>query len=332
MAELPFPAWDPVLLNLGFLQIRWYSLMYVVGFVAGHMILSRLAKARFFPLAQERVADLIFWLVLGVILGGRVGYCLFYRPELLATWQVIAVWEGGLSFHGGLLGVVIAAVAFSYKHRVSGWRVLDSLALAVTPGIFAVRLANFINGELYGRICSTMDPFQASAAPPWAMRFPTDPVALQQLGIPVGAGIREREAQMREAFGTGQWEQIQLQVPLRHPSQIYEAIGEGLIAGLVLLIVYRLTRHRPLGSGVYGGLFALLYGGSRFVVEYFRQPDAQFRDPDAGDHLGTVLMGFTMGQVLCAAMIAYGLLAVGLRWRKRDGLREDPAPAPPAQA
>ncbi len=318
MAEIAFPLIDPVIVQLGPLQIRWYSMMYVVGFVAGYHILKRLGRARFFPLPVERAADLIFWLVIGVMLGGRIGYCAFYRPELLASWRAIAVWEGGLSFHGGLLGVAATALLFARRHRISAWRLLDCLALAITPGIFAVRCANFVNGELYGRV--------ADASVPWAVRFPSDPVALGLLGVDAGAGIREREAALRRAFDSGQWEAIRQQVPLRHPSQLYEALGEGVVVGLVLLAAYLLTRRRPLGSGVYGGLFALGYGAVRFALERYREPDEQFRGP--GDPVGTVALGLTMGQVLCAAMIAYGAVAMALRWRRREGLREDqPAPA-----
>jgi len=312
MAEIPFPAWDPVLLHLGPLQLRWYAVGYLFGFIAGMSILQRLARARVFPIAPEKVPDLLFWLILGVMFGGRIGYCLFYKPELFLTWRVIAVWEGGLSFHGGLLGVVVASILWSWSQRLSAWRVLDCMALATTPGVFAVRIANFINGELYGRV--------TDETVPWAMRFPSDPIALNKLGIIGGMGIRDRDAALREAIESGAWERIRDQVPLRHPSQLYEALGEGLLLGLVLLVVYLATRRKPLGSGVYGGIFALGYGGVRFVVEYFRQPDAQFRD--AEDPLGTVIGSFTMGQVLCAAMIAYGLAVILFRWKRREGLAE----------
>lgn len=321
MGEIAFPAWDPVLLSLGFLQIRWYSLMYVVGFIAGHMILTRQSRDRFCPLPAPKVADLIFWLVLGVMLGGRIGYCLFYRQELILSWKVIAVWEGGLSFHGGFLGCLIAGLLFARKHGVSGMRLADCIVLGVTPGIFAVRCANFINGELYGRV--------TDATVAWAMRFPTDPVALRLMRIDA-VGIRDREAALREAIDSGTWAAVMERVPLRHPSQLYEAVGEGLLVGLVLLVVYLVTRRRPLGSGVYGGIFTLGYGTARFAVEYFRQPDEQFRDQN--DPLGTVMLGMTMGQVLCSAMILYGLVIIPLRWNKREGLRQDDPEAPPNSA
>lgn len=314
MGEILFPAWDPIIVQLGPLQIRWYSMGYVVGFLAALAILKRLARARLFPCAPEKVPDLIFWLILGVMLGGRIGYCLFYKPELFLSWHVIAVWEGGLSFHGGLLGTILAAILWARHEKVAPLRVLDCLALATTPGILAVRLANFVNGELYGRV--------TDESVPWAMRFPTDPVALEQMGIAAGSGIRDRDAALRELIDNGTWDRVRERgdVPLRHPSQLYEALGEGLLVGLVLLVVYLATRKRHLGVGVYSGIFMLGYGASRFVVEYFRQPDAQFRDAD--DPLGTVLGSFTMGQVLCSAMIAYGLVAILLCWNRRE---ESPA-------
>ena len=119
MGEILFPAWDPVIVSIGPLQIRWYSMMYVVAFVIGHLLMTRLARARLLPLSPDRVADLIFWLVLGVMLGGRLGYCVFYKPELLLSWRVIAVWEGGLSFHGGLCGVVVCAILFARRQGIS---------------------------------------------------------------------------------------------------------------------------------------------------------------------------------------------------------------------
>ncbi len=315
MGEILFPCWSPVLLELGPLQIRWYSLGYIIGFVVAHWILVRLARARLFPLPAVRAGDLVFWLVLGVMLGGRIGYCLFYRPELLASWRVIAVWEGGLSFHGGLLGVILATLLFARRHRVPALRLLDCLALAVTPGIFAVRCANFINGELYGRV--------TDASVPWAMRFPTDPVASRLLGIG-GEGMRDREAQLRAAIDNGQWAEVMDQVPLRHPSQLYEALGEGLLLGLVLLGVYLWTKRKPLGIGMYGALFMFGYGLFRFLIEDYRQPDEQFRDAD--DPLGTVWLGLTMGQVLCLSMMLVGVVIVAVR-AGQGALRTELPPA-----
>lgn len=306
LGEILFPAIQPWLVDLGFLQLRWYGLMFVVGFFVGQAILVRLARAKFLPVTDKQAADLVLWLVLGVLLGGRIGYCVFYRPDLLTDpLQLVRVWEGGLSFHGGLIGVCLTFLWFARRHKVSAWRVGDCCALAVTPGIFAVRCANFVNGELYGRI--------ASAAVPWAMRFPTDPEAQRLLRVPPGASMHERELLILKAYGDGTWERIRPQVPLRHPSQVYEALGEGVLLGLFLLVLYRATRSRPLGPGAYGGAFVAAYGAVRFFLEYFRQPDSQFASPT--NPLGTVFVGMSMGQVLCAGMIVLGgaILVRGLR-------------------
>ncbi len=304
---MDFPAWDPVIVELGPLALRWYGLMYVVGFTFGHMILVRLARAGFLPISEEQVSDLILWLVFGVLLGGRLGYAAFYQPSLFSGPQLLQLWEGGLSFHGGLLGVVTVAILYSRKTKLPFGRLCDSLALAVTPGIFAVRLANFINGELYGRI--------TDASARFAMRFPSDPAAQRLLQLD-GLGLREREVRILNAMSetrpegyTGaMWADIADQVPLRHPSQLYEAFGEGLLVGLVLFIVYQITKKRPLGMGVYAGIFLIGYGAWRFVVENFREPDA---------HLGVRALGMTRGQQLCSAMIAAGIAVVIWRWKAR---------------
>jgi phosphatidylglycerol:prolipoprotein diacylglycerol transferase len=311
MGEIPFPGWDPVFLHLfGPIDLRYYGLMYVVAFVIGNMLLVRLARARMLPIPPEKVGDLIFSLILGVILGGRLGYCLFYKPELLLTIEVFKLWEGGLAFHGGFLGVVVALIIYGLRNGVPNWRLADCLALATCPGIFAVRCANFINGELYGRVISEDE----ADSVPWAMRFPSDPAAQRELMIS-GATARERELDLLRKLEDGTWDRVKDQVPLRHPSQVYEAIAEGLILGLVLLVVYRVTRKRPLGNGVYAGIFVAGYGFMRFFIEYYRQPDDHFTKDKQG--LGTVLWGFSMGQVLCFIMIVVGSAMILGRWKYR---------------
>ena len=177
LLEMPFRWIDPIAIDLpGSLDLRWHGVMYLVGSSAAYVVLRWLARERFLRLEPRTVAELIVALVLGVFLGGRVGYVLFY--DLAATirspLQIIRVWEGGMSFHGGLLGGLIAAAWFARRRGVPFLNLGDALALAIPFGIFAVRLANFVNGELYGRV-TTVDV-------PWAMRFPTDPVAGRLLG------------------------------------------------------------------------------------------------------------------------------------------------------
>lgn len=335
MSPLQFPAWDPVLIDLpGPIDIRWYGLMYIVGFAAAHHIFTRLARRRFLAIDPGAVGDLIVYCVLGTILGGRLGYALFYDHAMSDPTKLVRVWEGGLSFHGGLIGVMTAVALFARKHRVPIGRVFDSAALAVTPGIFAVRCANFINGELYGRV--------TEATSFCAMRFPTDEKAerlmhldllreyggkrAEELGVLVAYGKKpftDLVALLPEKAPNGgdwnflqealDWSKVQSQVDYRYPSQLFEAAGEGLFTGLVLLVVWLLTRRRPLGRFAYGGVFLCCYAVVRFALENFRQPDRQFRKE--GDDLGTVLLGLTMGQTLCAGMFLLGawMLVHGLR-------------------
>ncbi len=312
MLEIPYPHIDPVALDLpGPLDVRWYGLGYLAGFSIAYLILRRLARGRFLKLDPDAVGDLIFALVLGVILGGRLGYILFYDFAGFAQnpLSIIRIWEGGLAFHGGLVGVIVAGAWFARKHGAPFLNVGDSLALGVCPGIFTVRVANFVNGELFGRV--------AGPGVPWAMRFPTDPQATALLGTSQARSLAEREQMVSAAFESGRWEQIRAQVPLRHPSQLYEAIGEGLLVGLVLWAVYRWSARRghPLGQGFFGGIFMLGYGLARTVLELFRQPDRQFTGN--GDELGTVLGPLTMGQTLSLLMIAVGIFLLVRGWQKR---------------
>lgn len=318
LLELPYPQIDPVALDFpGPVDVRWYGLMYLVGFAIAYYVLRRLARERFLHLDPDAVGDLIFALVFGVILGGRVGYILFYDfgSFLENPARILRIWEGGLSFHGGLLGVLVAAWWFARRHRVTYLNLGDSLALAVPFGIFAVRMANFVNGELYGRV----------AAPdvPWAMRFPTDPVALRLLGAD-GLPMRAREMAIERAYETGLWSQVAALVPLRHPSQVYEALLEGLLLGVILWAVFAWARKREvrLPGGTYGGIFLVGYGLFRSFVELFRQPDVQFRGPD--DPLGTVLGPLTMGQTLSTLMVLSGIGLLVWTWSRRRRPGRDP--------
>lgn len=325
LAELRFPRVDPVLLDLpGPVDVRWYGVMYLVGFAAAYVALRHLARWGELRLPASSVGDLLATLALGVLIGGRLGYLLFYGlAEVRADpLEALRFWEGGMSFHGGLLGVVMAAAWYARRHRLAFTHLADALALATPFGLFAVRVANFVNGELYGRV--------AAPGVPWAVRFPTDPVALAQLGA-TGVPLRERELRILGAFDTGAWDAIRPLVPLRHPSQLYEALGEGVLLALLLWLV--LWRRRSRGEtdashqrldGTFAGLFLVGYGAIRSTVELFRQPDAQFRSPD--DPLGTVLGPLTMGQALSGAMIVAGSI---LLLRVRPGQtheRSDPSP------
>ena len=335
---MQFPAWDPVLFDIPGLpiDIRWYGLMYVVGFVVAQWILVRLARTGFFPVKPEVAPDLVFYCVFGVMLGGRIGYALFYGEGMLNPLKFLQVWEGGLAFHGGLAGVAVAIWLFCRRHRVPWLRVADCCALAVTPGIFAVRVANFINGELFGRPTSKDTLF--------AMQFPTDDNATQLLGISTAWTMRDRELCTQVAFGKRTFAEVlpslhgvdangravdwtavaprldwakvssaidhggEPLVPYRHPSQLYEAAGEGLLLGLLLLGMWLLTRHRPLPMGRYAAVFMLGYAAIRWGLEFVRQPDS---------HLGIVGLGMTMGQLLSVGVLLGGILMfVVPRWQK----------------
>lgn len=335
---MQFPGWDPVLWDIPFLpiDIRWYGLMYVVGFVVGQWILMRLARRGFLPIAKEAVADLIFYCVIGVMLGGRTGYALFYDHSLLHPLHFVQVWKGGLAFHGGLAGVGVAVWLFCRRHEIGWARAVDACALAVTPGILAVRIANFINGELYGR--------KATPTTWGAMQFPTDPEAMRLLHLSDAWTMRDRELCIQVAFGRRamadvepllskvddlgrpidwqqvaqhlHWDQVraltgpdgEVVVPFRHPSQLYEGFGEGFVLGLVLFAIYMATRARPLAPGRYATIFLLGYAAIRGSLEFVRQPDAQFVS-------GTVLFGMTMGQTLSAGLVVLAL--VMLVWPRR---------------
>jgi phosphatidylglycerol:prolipoprotein diacylglycerol transferase len=259
---LIYPQIDPVIFHIGPLAVRWYGLMYLLGFGAAYLLICHLARLRELPLSREGVSDLLFYLVLGVILGGRLGYVLFYNlSEYLANpLAIFAVWKGGMSFHGGLLGVIAATVFFCRRRQLPILLTGDILVTASTIGLGLGRIGNFINGELWGRVTDL----------PWGMVFP-------------GAGPRPR-----------------------HPSQLYEALLEGL---LLFLVLYLLNRRR-VPAGVTFFVFFIGYGLFRFLVEFVREPDVQ---------LGFLWMGATMGQLLSLPMILFGI--AGLLYLRPRGLK-----------
>jgi len=229
LLEIRYPRIDPVLLELpGPFDLRWYGLMYVVGFTISYFLLRWMARQDFLRIDPDAIGDLLVWLVLGLIIGARLGYIIFYDAGRLAEdpGRIIRIWEGGLSFHGGLAGIIIAGYMFGRKHGIPFLNLADGIVLAAPFGIGAVRVANFINGELFGRV--------TTEAVPWAMRFPTDPVAIRALGADQARSLREREQIINQAYETSAWEAVLDQVPLRHPSQLYEAFLEGLVLAAIL--------------------------------------------------------------------------------------------------
>lgn len=283
-AVLNFPDLSPELFSIsvfGFeFALRWYALAYIAGIlIAWRLGVMALRRPALWPnnkppMQAAQLEDLITWIILGVILGGRLGFVLFYQPGyyLSNPIEILKVWQGGMAFHGGLLGVVVASYLFARRYQIPVLSMADLIAHTVPPGLLLGRLANFINAELWGR------PSEL----PWAVVFP-GPAAQDCPGVLAG-------------------------MCARHPSQLYEAALEGLLLGALLLwLAYRRGAfHR---RGLILGIFLAGYGASRFFVEFFRQPDAQFITP--GNPLGLALHvgghGLTMGQLLSLPMIALGL-------------------------
>lgn len=258
---LTYPDIDPVAVSLGPVAIHWYGLMYLIGFVAGWWLGVLRARRPDSGWQTTEIGDLLFYVALGVILGGRVGYILFYNFGLFLDdpLMLLRVWQGGMSFHGGLLGVLLAMWLYGRKTGRSFFQVTDFMAPFVPIGLGAGRIGNFINGELWG----------APTDLPWGMVFP---------------------------FVDDQ---------PRHPSMLYEA----LLEGLVLFVVLWLYSSKPRPTRAVSGMFLLGYGVFRFAVEFVREPDA---------HIGYLAMQWlTMGHLLSAPMIVFGVLLLALAYRKR---------------
>ncbi len=252
---LLFPNFDPIAIQVGPLAIRWYALAYIVGIILSWRLMRRLAGQNPAVATPAQVDDFVSWATLGVVLGGRLGYCLFYQPSLYLAnpIDILKVWTGGMSFHGGMLGVAIAVWWFCRHHGISILGFADRLAVCAPIGLGLGRVANFINGELWGR--------PAPAWLPWAMIFPR-------------AGP----------------------VP-RHPSQIYQALMEGLT---LFIIMFLLSRRESIRArfGTLTGVFLVGYAVARIIGESFREPD---------EFLGFLWFGTTMGQLLSIPMLIAGL-------------------------
>ena len=250
------PQFDPAAIRIGSFAIHWYGLMYLMAF-AQFLLLGRLRirspQYQALGWSYKELEDLLFAGVLGVVLGGRLGYTLFYQPDFYLTHplNILKLWEGGMSFHGGLLGVILAMLWFAHRHKTTFFIVSDLVAPLVPFGLAFGRLGNFINGELWGRPTDL----------PWAMIFP------QVDSLP------------------------------RHPSQIYQFLGEGILLGIILWIFS--SKPRPLGQ--VSGLFLLGYGVCRFLAEFAREPDA---------FLGLLGLGLSMGQWLSLPMIFFGFYLI----------------------
>lgn len=273
---LSFPIIDPVAISIGPFAIRWYALAYVAGLLGGWFYAKRLsARSELWSgLPQPKPADIddmIVWVALGVVLGGRLGYVLFYNlgAYLAHPLEIFAVWRGGMSFHGGFAGAALAIALFARSRKLNALALLDLASVVAPIGLFFGRIANFINGELWGRPAPDF---------PYAVVFPH-------------AGP----------------------VP-RHPSQLYEAFGEGLILFLVMAwAVHRFGFRRP---GLLGGIFVLGYSIARIVCEFFREPDAQLGFL-FGSSVEALSGGITMGMLLSLPMALFGLAIIWAAARGR---------------
>ncbi|WP_184437045.1 prolipoprotein diacylglyceryl transferase [Roseospira goensis] len=273
MLALPFPVIDPVAVEIGPLVVRWYALAYIAGLLLGWLYLRRLGRTPPAVLTGDQADDFLVWATLGVVLGGRLGYVLFYNlPYYLAhPAEILMVWQGGMAFHGGLLGVIVALLLFCRRKGIPPLAMGDLVACVAPIGLFFGRLANFVNGELYGRPAPDL---------PWAMVFPT---ADDQP---------------------------------RHPSQLYEAVLEGLVLFALLAVLWRVPAVRR-RRGALTGVFLTGYGLARFAVEVVREPDAQ---------LGYLFGLVTMGQVLSLPMIVAGLAFLAWAWSRPPVAEPEPGP------
>ncbi len=244
---------DPVALQLGPIAIRWYSLAYITGIIVAMFFLKK-QNDQHKIMSQQAYDDWLMWIVFSIIIGGRLGYVLFYNGEyfLANPLEILMVWHGGMSFHGGLFGVIFGMYLFCRKFKITYFRLMDVLAIIAPIGLFFGRIANFINLELYGRATNS----------DYGVIFP-------------GAGDFPR-----------------------HPSQLYEAVLEGLVLFIILFSLSRFTKIQQ-RSGAISGLFLALYGIFRIIIENFREPDLQ---------LGFLFQNITMGQVLSLPLILAGVV------------------------
>ena len=250
---------DPVALEIFSLEISWYSLAYIFGIILGWI----LAKKLFIHdiEVKNKFDDYLTYLIIGIILGGRLGYILIYNLNFYTNnpYDIFKIWQGGMSFHGGLIGVIFASVIFAKKNNQNPFLYMDIVALVAPIGLFFGRIANFINSELYGTITNVS----------WAVTF------------------------------------IQVDNFPRHPSQLYEAILEGLLLFLLLIYFKNKFSNKP---GVISGLFLIIYSIFRFIVEFYRAPDEQ---------LGFIFLNLTMGQVVSLIFILSGVILFYLKYETR---------------
>ena len=279
-------SFNPVLLHIyGPLSVRWYGVAYIMGFLGGYLLWIRASKTGRTSLGREQIDELLTWAIAGVLVGGRLGYMLFYdlADFISNPLSIIRIDQGGMSFHGGLLGVAATVAIVAKRKKLPLWEIGDLCAMAAPIGLFFGRIANFVNGELWGKISSVK----------WAMIFPNAPVDETAPTVSYAS-----------VFG-------ELLANPRHPSQLYEATLEGLLLGGVMLFLYWrrdcIAKKRP---GLLSGLFLIVYAAARIVCEIFREPDAAF------------ILGLSRGTFYSLLMAIAGILLVlraTTKSRRTDG-------------
>ena len=287
LSVINFPNISPDIfkIDIGFLSfaLKWYALSYIVGLLlAWRIIVKMMVNSSLWlnqqpPMTKNKPEELLTWMIIGVILGGRLGFVLFYQAEyyLQNPTEILMVWRGGMSFHGGFIGVIISGIIFCYKNKLSILSVGDSIAITAPIGLFLGRIANLINGELFGR----------PSIMPWAIIFPNKDSKSCLLSI--------------------------VEICGRHPSQIYEAILEGLLLGLILFWgAYFKSWLKTPGFSI--SIFFIGYGTARFFVEIFRQPDSYYitQNNPVGYMIQIFNFGLTTGQVLSIPMVLIGVLVM----------------------
>ncbi|MEM1165273.1 MAG: prolipoprotein diacylglyceryl transferase [Planctomycetota bacterium] len=349
---------DPIVVRLGPVPVRWYGLSYILGFAVCWVALMVMGKRGWIAFKGEQIGDLMFLMLFGVFIGGRLGYVLFYRPSLLWTfeaelpfWGLLAINQGGMASHGGMIGVLVATWWFARRNTLPTTHVMDAIVLVAPIGLFFGRVANFINGELLGGIVARA----GERAPGWAVRYPqelferfeegaalmtpehrggldgllwhqasqvgpipldADPEDVRAVGAEVAiSAIRAGDAQL--AAELGQY------LTARHPSQLYQALAEGVVTLAVVWAIAR-TPRRP---GLLAGWFLIVYGVGRVATEFFRLPDAHFG-------AAARFAGLSRGQWLSVVMVAAGVALVATvsrrvsepragGWLRRAGHRTD---------
>ncbi|OQM34008.1 prolipoprotein diacylglyceryl transferase [bacterium endosymbiont of Pedicinus badii] len=272
MQYLHFPNFKKEIFSIGGISFYWYGFMYFLSFLIVMLIIVNKSKKKNFFLKKEEIIDFLYYIFLGIIIGGRIGYVFIYEADFFIKnpKEIFFIWKGGMSFHGGLIGTIISLKIYSYRMKKKFFKISDLVSQLSPIGIFFGRIGNFINGELWGRVCTKFS---------WCMLFPNSR-AQDQVFL-------RNNPEFIETFK-------KYGMLPRHPSQIYEMLLEGLLLYLILLFLSK----KKFSSGIISSIFLFTYGIFRFLAEIFREPD---------ENLGVFLNFLSMGQILSILMIFFGI-------------------------